>query len=54
MNIDQIRTIIVNSSMKSIGNIDCGADTILDVLSMFMKDGLLVFPTHTWEYVNKK
>lgn len=54
MNIDQNGTIIIHSSMKSIGNVEGGADTVLDVLSHFMKNGLLVFPTHTWEYVNQK
>jgi aminoglycoside 3-N-acetyltransferase len=53
MNIDQKGTIIVHSSMKKIGKVEGGADTVLDALSKFMKDGLLVFPTHTWEYVNK-
>lgn len=53
MNIDRNGTIIVHSSMKSMGNVDGGADTVLDALSNFMKYGLLVFPTHTWEHVNK-
>ena len=53
MNIDQNGTIIVHSSMKSIGDVEGGADTILDAFSKFMKDGLLVFPTHTWADVNK-
>lgn len=53
MNLDRNGTIIVHSSMKKIGNVDGGADTVLDVLSSYMKEGLLVFPTHTWEYVNK-
>jgi len=53
MNIDRNGTIIVHSSMKSIGEVEGGADTVLDALSIFMKDGLLVFPTHTWADVNK-
>src|SRR5690625_358277 len=53
MNIDQSRTIIVHSSMKSIGDVEGGADTVLDAFSNFMKNGLLVFPTHTWADVNK-
>lgn len=53
MNLDRNGTIIVHSSMKNIGNVDGGADTVLDVLSSYMKEGLLLFPTHTWEYVNK-
>lgn len=47
MNINQKGTIIVHSSMKSIGSVNGGADAVLDTLSTFMKDGLLVFPIHT-------
>lgn len=45
-------TLLVHSSLKSIGEVQGGADTVLDVLSEYMKDGLLVLPTHTWSYVN--
>lgn len=54
MNIDTEGTIMIHSSMKSIGEVEGGADTVLDVFSEFMKDGLLVFPTHTWDYVQQK
>ena len=54
MNIDPTGTIIVHSSMKSIGEVDNGADTVLDAFSEFMKDGLLVFPTHTWADINEE
>lgn len=40
-------TLLVHSSMKSIGQVEGGADTVLDALSEYMKNGLLVFPTHT-------
>lgn len=53
MGIDQTGTVIVHSSMKSIGNVEAGADTVLDALSAFMAKGLLVFPTHTWQNINK-
>lgn len=45
-------TLLVHSSLKSIGEVQGGADTVLDVLSEYMKDGLLVLPTHTWSYIN--
>lgn len=45
-------TVLMHSSMKSIGPVDGGADTVLDALSDYMKDGLLVLPTHTWSYIN--
>lgn len=54
MNIDQNGTIIVHSSMKSIGEVEGGADTVLDAFSEYMKDGLLVFPTHTWATINEE
>ncbi|MCR2804130.1 AAC(3) family N-acetyltransferase [Paenibacillus soyae] len=45
-------TLLVHSSMKSMGQVDGGADTVLDALSSHMQDGLLVLPTHTWSYIN--
>ena len=47
-------TLLVHSSMKSIGDVEGGADTVLDVLMDYMKEGLLVFPTHTWSYINSE
>lgn len=45
-------TLLMHSSMKKIGEVDGGADTVLDALSGYMKDGLLVLPTHTWSTIN--
>jgi len=45
-------TILVHSSFKSIGEVEGGADTVLDALAEYMQEGLLVLPTHTWSYVN--
>ncbi|GIP51252.1 AAC(3) family N-acetyltransferase [Paenibacillus vini] len=45
-------TLLMHSSMKKIGEVDGGADTVLDALSEYMKDGLLVLPTHTWSTIN--
>ncbi|GAA0310231.1 aminoglycoside 3-N-acetyltransferase [Gracilibacillus halotolerans] len=47
-------TLLVHSSYKSIGDVDGGPDTVLDSLSEYMEDGLLVLPTHTWSYINHK
>lgn len=52
MGIDRKGTLLVHSSMKSIGQVEGGADTVLDALSEYMKEGLLVLPTHTWSYIN--
>ena len=40
--------------MSKIGEVHGKADTVLDALSEYMADGLLVFPTHTWNQVNAK
>lgn len=53
MKIDKHGTLLVHSSMKAIGNVEGGAQTVLDVLCDYMKDGLLVFPTHTWAQMNE-
>ena len=42
-------TLLVHSSMKSIGEVNGGADAVVDALIEYMKDGLLIFPTHSWE-----
>lgn len=48
LSIDPCGTLLVHSSMKAIGQVAGGADTVLDALSEYMRDGLLVLPTHTW------
>lgn len=45
-------TILIHSSMKAIGAVDGGADTVLDVWMEYSKNGLLLLPTHTWKTVN--
>ena len=46
-------TVLIHSSMKSIGPVAGGADTVLDVLmDYFGEYGLLVFPTLSYRNVN--
>ncbi len=46
-------TLLVHSSMKAIGEVEGGADTVLDAfIEYFDDDGLLIFPTHTWDQIN--
>ncbi|MBE6612809.1 MAG: AAC(3) family N-acetyltransferase, partial [Ruminococcaceae bacterium] len=40
--------ILVHSSMKSIGEVEGGADTVLDAFMEYFADGLFMMPTHTW------
>ncbi|NLZ80238.1 MAG: AAC(3) family N-acetyltransferase [Clostridiales bacterium] len=45
-------TLLVHSPMKAIGEVEGGADTVLDLLSEYLKEGLLVLPTRTWKQMN--
>lgn len=45
-------TLLIHSSMKAVGEVDGGADTVLDAFSEYLSQGLLVLPTHTWAQMN--
>lgn len=45
-------TLHIHSSMKSIGEVEGRADTVLDAFIEYMKEGLLTFPTHSWSDKN--
>ena len=40
--------IMIHSSMKSIGPVEGGADTVVDALMEYFEEGLLMTPAHTW------
>ena len=44
-------TLLVHSSMKAIGEVEGGADTVLDAFMEYMEPGLLILPTHTWDRI---
>ncbi|WP_317981045.1 AAC(3) family N-acetyltransferase [Paenibacillus glycanilyticus] len=52
LGIDRKGTLLVHSSMKNMGLVEGGADTVLDAFTQYMKAGLLVLPTHTWSYIH--
>lgn len=45
-------TVLIHSSMKSLGKIDGGAEGFLQTLAEFFEPGLLAFPTLSWDLVN--
>jgi aminoglycoside 3-N-acetyltransferase len=50
MGIQPDDTLVVHSSMKAIGNVDGGADTVLDAFMEYLEEeGLLILPAHTWK-----
>ena len=44
--------VMMHSSMKAIGAVEGGADTVLDALMEYFAPGLLMLPTHTWAQMN--
>ena len=45
-------TLLIHSSMKAVGPVEGGAETVLDAwMEYFREEGLLLFPTHTWAQI---
>ncbi len=55
MGLNSRGTLLAHFSYKSIGKnnggVEGGPETVIDALSAFLNDGLLVIPTHTWDNV---
>lgn len=47
-------SIMIHSSMKSIGEVSGGADTVVEALMEYFEEGLLMMPTHTWKQMSKE
>ena len=47
MGLESTDALMVHSSMKSIGPVDGGADTVVDAFMEYLEDGLFMTPTHT-------
>lgn len=45
-------SIMVHSSMKSIGIVEGGADTVVDTFMEYFREGLFMTPTHTWKQMS--
>lgn len=46
--------VMVHSSMKAIGQVEGGADTVVDVLMEYFQQGLVMVPTHTWKQMSEE
>lgn len=49
MGLKRTDTVLIHSSMKQIGPLEGGAEALLDSLMDYFKEGLLCFPTLSWE-----
>lgn len=53
MGIKQTDSLMIHSSMKAIGEVEGGADTVVDAFMEYLSDGLLMMPTHTWKQMGE-
>ena len=45
--------VTIHCSLRSIGEIENGADGLIDAFCEYLSDGLFIVPTHTWDNVTK-
>ena len=45
--------VLIHTSMKASGEVEGGADTVIDAFIECLPDGLFLVPTHTWAVVGK-
>ncbi|MBP1573799.1 MAG: AAC(3) family N-acetyltransferase [Oscillospiraceae bacterium] len=46
-------TVMIHTSMRAVGEVENGADGLIDAFSEYLSDGLFLVPTHTWDSVYK-
>ena len=46
--------VVVHSALRSVGEIEGGANGLIDAFVEYFKDGVLVIPTHTWEGISQR
>ena len=44
-------TVLVHTSMRSLGGVEGGCDGLIDAFKEYLCDGLFIVPTHTWANV---
>lgn len=52
LEIEPTDTLMVHTSLKKVGKLENGADTVLDALCETLRSGLLVLPGHTWSTID--
>lgn len=53
MGIESGDTVVIHISLKAVGQVEGGGDTVLSAFTEYLKEGLFLAPTHTWASVNR-
>lgn len=51
MGIAPTDTVVIHTSMKAVGQTEDGPDGVIDAFCEYLRDGMLIVPTHTWVQV---
>ena len=51
--ISKTDTVLVHTSMRSLGEVEGGCDGLIDAFTSYLSEGLFIVPTHTWANVNE-
>ena len=54
MGIQPTDTVLIHTSMRAIGEVEDGADGVIDAFCEVLSDGLFLVPTHTWGSVTRE
>ena len=54
MGLNPADRVMLHSSMRAIGDVAGGADTVIDAFLDYLKDGLFMTPAHTWAQMSEE
>ena len=54
MGLDPAGTVMIHSSMRAIGDVEDRAEGVLDAICSYFADGLVCFPTLSWDLVDAR
>ena len=46
-------TVLIHTSLRAVGQVENGADGVIDAFRDYLSEGLFLVPTHTWANVNR-
>ncbi len=52
MGLQPTDTVIIHTSLRAVGPVEGGADTVIDAFCEYLSEGLFLVPTHTWASVS--
>ncbi len=54
LGIEETDTVLIHTSLRSVGQVENGADGLIDAFCQVLSRGLFLVPTHSWALVNRQ